>query len=75
MLNAANIDAPRNDSHTGHAERFTSRDPSQIVYRRLLAMLDEDQLIDIETDISYFVQGGEMSRHLSALLTAADKAA
>jgi hypothetical protein len=55
--------------------RFAPGDPAQMVYRKLLADFDEDDLVDLESEIEYFLAGGPMSPALSAMLGAADGAA
>lgn len=79
MLDAARtIDAPGSETRKiggRRTSRFLPRDPAQVIYRRLLSDFDEDQLLNLECDIEYFLASGVMSPWLSGMLNAAQKAA
>ena len=79
MLNAA-LTVENAAPKTGNVEirrvsRFMPRDPAQVVYRRMLSELDEDQLVSLETDLEYYLAGGEMSKSLCSVLDAGHAAA
>lgn len=66
--------------HTEHAatalapsriSRFRPDDPKQMVYRSMLAELDEDQILCLESDIDQYQSAGVVSRRLAELLNAA----
>ena len=53
------------------SRQFTPCDPAQVVYRRMLSELDDDQLVEVETDIVYFLNSGEFTGRLVALMDGA----
>ena len=79
MLNAARyIDAAGTETRNSEerrVSRFLPRDPAQVFYRKLLSEFDEDQLLNLECDIEYFLASGVMSPSLSGMLNAAPIAA
>ncbi len=52
-------------------QSFRPNVPAHVVYRRLLAAFDDDQLQALESDINRFVESGRMSASLAGMLTAA----
>ncbi len=50
---------------------FRANVPAHVIYRRLLATFDDDQLKALESDINRFVESGRMSASLAGMLTAA----
>ena len=77
MLNAAKI--IETDTHDAiglrRVSRYLPNDPAQVAFRRLLSELDEEQLMSVETDLEYYLAGGTMSKRLTSLLDAGDRAA
>lgn len=79
MMNVAKMSdtfEPRSERVRSRREsRFMPRDPAQVVFRELLAKLDEGQLVDLESDIEHFLTSGSMSRRVSDMIEAAALAA
>ena len=79
MFNAAHETGPTScdslENRPRSVAHFAPGDPAQVVYRKLLAAFDEDDLVNLESDIEYFLAGGPMSPALSGMLGAADTAA
>lgn len=61
-------------STQGRVLRFRPDDPEQVVYRSMLADLDEDQILCLETEIEQYQLSGILSRRLSGLLHASKAA-
>ncbi len=63
FIEAPEIQAP----HAGNSTFFAS-DPEQVVLRRLIGAMTEDQLIQIESDLSYYGRTGMLTLRLGRLL-------
>jgi len=69
--------APNTENATtaqGRVSRFRPDDPEQVVYRSMLADLDEDQILCLETEIEQYQLSGILSRRLASLLHASKAA-
>jgi hypothetical protein len=55
--------APHAGNHT-----FLASDPEQVVLRRLIGAMTEDQLIQIEDDLDYYGRTGMLTQRLDRLL-------
>lgn len=62
------VETPKSQAPHAGKNTFLADDPEQVVLRRLIGAMTEDQLIQIETDLDYYGRTGMLTQRLGRLL-------